>query len=69
MALKRMGIVENYERNLECTMLTMWHWEGEKRGREDLESRLKRGGWMGGEMKEEAEIMVEGRPSFFWSGH
>ena len=28
-------------------MLTMWHWEGEKRGREDLDSRLRRGGWMG----------------------
>ena len=47
-------------------MLIMWHWEGEKRGREDLESRLRRGRWMRErEIKEEAEIMMEGRPSLF----
>ena len=34
-------------RSATAEMLTMWHWEGEKRGREDLELRLRRGGWMG----------------------
>ena len=60
MALKYMGIVDNYERIWECTvavvevgggkecdMLTMWHWEGEKRGGEDLELKLRWGAWMG----------------------
>ena len=47
----------------------MWQCEGEKRGREDLESRLRRGRWMRErKMKEEVEIMMEGRPSLFWCG-